>query len=95
MISGGAFAATSHQAVSHTRKAALAHLTKATSIERSRHRIAVNAVATGWVRIELIHHLLDNPTMARRLYPGDPDAADRRAGRNLFPRSCVPTFPPS
>jgi NAD(P)-dependent dehydrogenase (short-subunit alcohol dehydrogenase family) len=63
MISGGAFAATSHRAISHTSKAAVAHLTKATAIEWASHGIAVNAVATGWVRIELIRYLLDNPTM--------------------------------
>jgi NAD(P)-dependent dehydrogenase (short-subunit alcohol dehydrogenase family) len=63
MASVGAFVAAPNQAIYHASKAAVAHLTRATAIEWARHGITVNAVAPGWVRTELIRHLLDNDTM--------------------------------
>jgi 2-deoxy-D-gluconate 3-dehydrogenase len=63
MTSVGAFVATNNQTISHASKAAVAHLTKAMAIEWARHGITVNAVAPGWVRTELIRHLLDDPNM--------------------------------
>jgi NAD(P)-dependent dehydrogenase (short-subunit alcohol dehydrogenase family) len=63
MASVGAFVAAPNQAIYHASKAAVAHLTKATAIEWARHRITVNAVAPGWVRTELIRHLLDDQAM--------------------------------
>lgn len=63
MASVGAFVAAPNQAIYHASKAAVAHLTKATAIEWARYEITVNAVAPGWVRTELIRHLLDDQTM--------------------------------
>jgi NAD(P)-dependent dehydrogenase (short-subunit alcohol dehydrogenase family) len=66
IASVGAFVAAPGQAIYHASKAAVAHLTKATAIEWARHGITVNAVAPGWVRTELIRHLLDDPAMLDR-----------------------------
>ena len=63
MASVGAFVAAPNQAIYHASKAAVAHLTKATAIEWARYGITVNAVAPGWVRTELIRHLLDDEAM--------------------------------
>jgi 2-deoxy-D-gluconate 3-dehydrogenase len=63
MASVGAFVAAPNQAIYYASKAAVAHLTNATAIEWARHGITVNAVAPGWVRTELIRHLLDDPNM--------------------------------
>ena len=63
MASVGAFVAAPNQEIYHASKAAVAHLTKATAIEWARYGITVNAVAPGWVRTELIRHLLDDQTM--------------------------------
>jgi 2-deoxy-D-gluconate 3-dehydrogenase len=63
VASVGAFVAAPNQAIYHASKAAVAHLTKAMAIEWARYGITVNAVAPGWVRTELIRHLLDDPTM--------------------------------
>lgn len=63
MASVGAFVAAPGQAIYHASKAAVAHLTKATAIEWARHGVTVNAVAPGWVRTELIRHLLDDEAM--------------------------------
>ena len=58
IASVGAFVAAPNQAIYHASKAAVAHLTKATAIEWARHNITVNSVAPGWVRTDLIKHLL-------------------------------------
>ncbi|MEN6488094.1 MAG: SDR family NAD(P)-dependent oxidoreductase, partial [Smithella sp.] len=58
VASVGAFIAAPGQAVYHASKAAVAHLTKATAMEMVRYNINVNAVAPGWIRTELIKHLL-------------------------------------
>ena len=63
MASVGAFVAAPNQAIYHASKAAVAHLTRATAIEWARHKITVNAVAPGWVRTDLIRHLLDDEAM--------------------------------
>jgi 2-deoxy-D-gluconate 3-dehydrogenase len=63
MASVGAFVAAPNQAIYHASKAAVAHLTRATAIEWARYGITVNAVAPGWVRTELIRHLLDDEAM--------------------------------
>ena len=63
MASVGAFVAAPNQAIYHASKAAVAHLTKATAIEWARNGITVNAVAPGWVRTDLIRHLLDDEAM--------------------------------
>ena len=63
MASVGAFVAAPNQAIYHASKAAVAHLTKATAIEWARYGITVNAVAPGWVRTELIRHLLHDQAM--------------------------------
>lgn len=63
MASVGAFVAAPNQAIYHASKTAVAHLTRATAIEWARHGITVNAVAPGWVRTELIRHLLDDKAM--------------------------------
>ena len=63
MASVGAFVAAPSQAIYHASKAAVAHLTRATAIEWARHGITVNAVAPGWVRTDLIRHLLDDEAM--------------------------------
>ena len=66
MASVGAFVAAPNQSIYHVSKAAVAHFTKAMAIEWARHHIHINAVAPGWVRTELIQHLLDDPKMLRR-----------------------------
>lgn len=66
MASVGAFVAAPNQAIYHASKAAVAHLTRAMAIEWARHGITVNAVAPGWVRTELIRHLLDDEAMLSR-----------------------------
>ena len=63
MASVGAFVAAPNQAIYHASKAAVAHLTRATAIEWARNGITVNAVAPGWVRTDLIRHLLDDEAM--------------------------------
>jgi 2-deoxy-D-gluconate 3-dehydrogenase len=68
MASVGAFTAAPNQSVYHLSKAAVAHFTRAMAIEWARHGIAVNAVAPGWTRTELISHLLeDREKLARYL----------------------------
>jgi 2-deoxy-D-gluconate 3-dehydrogenase len=68
MASVGAFTAAPNQSVYHLSKAAVAHFTRAMAIEWARHGIAVNAVAPGWTRTELISHLLeDGEKLARYL----------------------------
>ncbi len=66
MASVGAFVAAPNQAIYHASKAAVAHFTKATAIEWARHSITVNAVAPGWVRTELIAHLVEDKDMLQR-----------------------------
>jgi NAD(P)-dependent dehydrogenase (short-subunit alcohol dehydrogenase family) len=66
VASVGAFVAAPGQAIYHASKAAVAHLTKAMAIEWARHGVTVNAVAPGWVRTELIRHLLDQPDLLDR-----------------------------
>ncbi len=66
MASVGAFVAAPNQAIYHTSKAAVAHFTKAMAIEWARHGITVNAVAPGWVRTELIEHLLDDEALLKK-----------------------------
>ncbi|MGV8057477.1 MAG: SDR family NAD(P)-dependent oxidoreductase [Smithellaceae bacterium] len=60
VASVGAFIAAPGQTVYHASKAAVAHLTKATAIDLARHNINVNAVAPGWVRTDMIKHLLED-----------------------------------
>jgi 2-deoxy-D-gluconate 3-dehydrogenase len=60
MASVGAFTAAPNQSIYHLSKAAVAHFTRAMAIEWARHGIAVNAVAPGWTRTELISHLLED-----------------------------------
>jgi 2-deoxy-D-gluconate 3-dehydrogenase len=68
MASVGAFTAAPNQSVYHLSKAAVAHFTRAMAIEWARYGIAVNAVAPGWTRTELISHLLeDEQKLARYL----------------------------
>jgi NAD(P)-dependent dehydrogenase (short-subunit alcohol dehydrogenase family) len=70
MASVGAFVAAPNQSIYHASKAAVAHFTKAMAIEWARHNINVNAVAPGWVRTEMIQHLLNDPeTLNRYLKP--------------------------
>ena len=66
MASVGAFVAAPNQSIYHVSKAAVAHFTKAVAIEWARYNIHVNAVAPGWVRTEMIKHLLDNPELLSR-----------------------------
>ena len=64
----GAFVAAPNQAVYHASKAAVAHFTRAMAIEWARHNITVNAIAPGWIRTELIAHLLkDEEKLGRYL----------------------------
>jgi NAD(P)-dependent dehydrogenase (short-subunit alcohol dehydrogenase family) len=72
VASVGAFIAAPGQAVYHASKAAVAHLTKATAMEMVRYNINVNAVAPGWIRTELIKHLLDNEAMLNKYLKGIP-----------------------
>ena len=68
MASVGAFTAAPNQSIYHLSKAAVAHFTRAMAIEWARYGIAVNAVAPGWTRTELISHLLeDQEKLARYL----------------------------
>jgi 2-deoxy-D-gluconate 3-dehydrogenase len=60
MASVGAFTAAPNQSIYHLSKAAVAHFTRAMAIEWARHGIAVNAVAPGWTRTDLISHLLED-----------------------------------
>jgi NAD(P)-dependent dehydrogenase (short-subunit alcohol dehydrogenase family) len=62
LASVGSFVAAPGQAIYHASKAAVAHLTKATAIEWARYNININAVAPGWVRTDLIKHLLEDET---------------------------------
>ncbi len=66
MASVGAFVAIPNQAIYCASKAAVAHFTKAIAIEWARHNINVNAVAPGWVRTDLIAHLLEDTAMFER-----------------------------
>lgn len=66
MASVGAFVAAPNQALYHASKASVAHFTKATAIEWARHGITVNAVAPGWVRTELIAHLLADEALLHK-----------------------------
>jgi len=66
ITSVGAFVAAPNQSIYHASKAAVAHFTKAAAIEWARYNIRVNAVAPGWVRTEMIKHLLDDPEMLGR-----------------------------
>jgi NAD(P)-dependent dehydrogenase (short-subunit alcohol dehydrogenase family) len=66
MASVGAFIAAPNQAVYHLSKSAVAHFTKAMAIEWARFKISVNAVAPGWIRTELISHLLADPDKLSR-----------------------------
>lgn len=61
MASVGGIAAGPNQAIYQVSKAAVAHFTKSMAIEWARHKITVNAVAPGWVRTEIIAHLLEDP----------------------------------
>jgi NAD(P)-dependent dehydrogenase (short-subunit alcohol dehydrogenase family) len=72
VASVGAFIAAPGQAVYHASKAAVAHLTKATAIELARYNINVNAVAPGWIRTDLIKHLLENESMLNKYIKGIP-----------------------
>lgn len=72
VASVGAFIAAPGQAVYHASKAAVAHLTKATAMEMVRYNINVNAVAPGWIRTELIKHLLENEAMLNKYLKGIP-----------------------
>jgi NAD(P)-dependent dehydrogenase (short-subunit alcohol dehydrogenase family) len=72
VASVGAFIAAPGQAVYHASKAAVAHLTKATAMEMVRYNINVNAVAPGWIRTELIKHLLENEAMLSKYLKGIP-----------------------
>jgi 2-deoxy-D-gluconate 3-dehydrogenase len=60
MASVGAFTAAPNQSIYHLSTAAGAQVTRAMAIEWARHGIAVNAVAPGWTRTELISHLLED-----------------------------------
>jgi NAD(P)-dependent dehydrogenase (short-subunit alcohol dehydrogenase family) len=66
MASVGGFVAAPNQAIYHASKAAVAHFTKATAIEWARHNINVNAVAPGWIRTELVSHLIEDKEMLQR-----------------------------
>ena len=72
VASVGAYIAAPGQAVYHASKAAVAHLTKATAMEMVRYNINVNAVAPGWIRTELIKHLLENEAMLNKYLKGIP-----------------------
>lgn len=72
VASVGAFIAAPGQAVYHASKAAVAHLTKASAIELARYNINVNAVAPGWIRTELISHLLEDETTLSKYIKGIP-----------------------
>ena len=66
IASVAAFVAAPNQAIYHASKAAVAQFTRATAIEWARYGINVNAVAPGWIRTELISHMLDDEEMLSR-----------------------------
>ncbi len=72
VASVGAYIAAPGQAVYHASKAAVAHLTKAVAMEMVRYHINVNAIAPGWIRTELIKHLLENEAMLNKYLKGIP-----------------------
>jgi len=72
VASVAAFIAAPGQAIYHASKAAVAHLTKATAIELARYNINVNAVAPGWIRTDLISHLLGDEAMLAKYVKGIP-----------------------
>jgi NAD(P)-dependent dehydrogenase (short-subunit alcohol dehydrogenase family) len=72
VASVGAYIAAPGQAIYHASKAAVAHLTKAMAIELARHNINVNAIAPGWIRTDLISHLLNDEAMLSRYVKGIP-----------------------
>jgi NAD(P)-dependent dehydrogenase (short-subunit alcohol dehydrogenase family) len=57
----GGIAAGPKHAIYQMSKAAVMHFTKSMAIEWARHNITVNAVAPGWVRTQLIAHVLEDP----------------------------------
>lgn len=61
MASVGALAAGPNHSIYQLSKAAIAHFTKSMAIEWARHSITVNAIAPGWVRTEIISHIVDDP----------------------------------
>jgi 2-deoxy-D-gluconate 3-dehydrogenase len=61
LASTGSFVAGPGRSLYHASKAACAHFTRAVAIEWARHQITVNAVAPGWVRTDLISHLVADP----------------------------------
>lgn len=67
-----AFVAGPNQALYHAGKAAVAHFTRAMAIEWARHGINVNAIAPGWIRTELIAHMLEDEEMLKRYLKGVP-----------------------
>lgn len=72
VASVGSFIAAPGQAVYHASKAAVAHLTKATAMEFARYNVNVNAVAPGWIRTDLIAHLLEDEAMLAKYVKGIP-----------------------
>jgi 3-oxoacyl-[acyl-carrier protein] reductase len=72
VASVGAFIAAPNQTIYHASKAAVAHLTKATAMELARYNINVNAVAPGWIRTDLIKHLLEDEVALGRYLKGIP-----------------------
>jgi NAD(P)-dependent dehydrogenase (short-subunit alcohol dehydrogenase family) len=72
LASIASFIAGPNQAVYHASKAAVAHFTRAMAIEWARYGINVNAIAPGWIRTELIAHLLENEEMLNRYLKGVP-----------------------
>ncbi len=72
VASVGAFIAAPGQAIYHASKAAVAHLTKATAIELARYNINVNAIAPGWIRTDLISHLLEDEALLAKYVKGIP-----------------------
>jgi 2-deoxy-D-gluconate 3-dehydrogenase len=72
VASVGAFIAAPGQAIYHASKAAVAHLTRATAMEMARHNINVNAVAPGWIRTDLIKHLLEDEATLQKYLKGIP-----------------------
>jgi 2-deoxy-D-gluconate 3-dehydrogenase len=62
----GAFVAAPNQSIYHASKAAVAHFTRAMAIEWARYNITVNAIAPGWIKTDLIAHLLADPDKLNR-----------------------------